>query len=281
MKMISGVGSYDIRSGQMLSLTWVWLARYADYYVPPYRGEPGRVASVLEWRRGDAKAAAPVESNAPGTETSVELADSTPEAALKTFLIALAAHDEPTLRAVSLPVDDLHLLLEGPLAPPEQLARIKARLEEKPMRRLKAGDPVKMPDGQSRVIKPGDVREGRVVLWPDGLPIPSRVENVGGHWKVFAAPFIAARKSSLLPYRLCAVRVSRAEAIAEAWRWVGRVATGRGEARHAGHGDPWASRCRASFDPPYDRLRLCRVGRRQTAKRRRRPSLREPRGCNH
>ncbi len=53
---------------------------------------------------------------------------------------------------------------------------------------------MKMPDGQNRVIKPGDVREGRVVLWPDGLPIPLRVENVGGHWKVFAAPFIAARK---------------------------------------------------------------------------------------
>jgi hypothetical protein len=194
MKMISGVGSYDIRSGQMLSLTWVWLARYADYFIPPYRGEPGRVASVLEWRRGDAKATARVEARAPGTETSVELADSTPEAALKTFLVALAAHDEAKLRAVSLPVDDLHLLLEGPLATPGQLARIKARLEEKPMRRLKAGDPVKMPDGQSRVIKPGDVRESRVVLLPDGLPIPSRVENVGGHWKVFAAPFIAARK---------------------------------------------------------------------------------------
>ena len=55
---------------------------------------------------------------------------------------------------------------------------------------------VKMPDGETRFIKPIDVREGRVVLWPAGAPLPSRLENVGGHWKVFAAPFIAARKSA-------------------------------------------------------------------------------------
>ena len=72
---------------------------------------------------------------------------------------------------------------------------MKAQLNEKPMRRLKAGDPVKMPDGGSRVIKPDDVREGRVVIWPAGAPLPSRLENVGGHWKVFATPFIAAREA--------------------------------------------------------------------------------------
>jgi hypothetical protein len=113
---------------------------------------------------------------------------------LKTFLLALAAQDEATLRAVTLLHDDFDLLLNGPLASPDQLALLKARLEDKPIKRLKAGDPVKMPYGESRVIKPIDVREGRVVLWPAGAPLPSRLENVGGHWKVFADPFIAARK---------------------------------------------------------------------------------------
>jgi hypothetical protein len=59
---------------------------------------------------------------------------------------------------------------------------------------LNAGDPVKMPNGESRIIKPDDVRAGRIVLWAAGEPLPSRLENVEGHWKVFAGAFIAARK---------------------------------------------------------------------------------------
>ncbi|MFI5454853.1 MAG: TIGR02996 domain-containing protein [Isosphaerales bacterium] len=51
----------------------------------------------------------------------------------------------------------------------------------------------------------------------------------------------------------------RAEAGAEPCRRVGRAATRRGEAHRAGCGDRWATRCRASFDPPYIPLRLCRV----------------------
>jgi hypothetical protein len=133
---------------------------------------------------------------APITQTKVELADSTPEDAMKTFLLALAARDEATLRAVTIPDDEFDWLLKGPRVSPELIARMKTRLEEKPMKRLKAGDPVKMSNGEARVIKPIDVREGRVVLWPEGTPLPSRVEYLGGHWKVFAKPFIAARKSA-------------------------------------------------------------------------------------
>jgi hypothetical protein len=136
------------------------------------------------------------EGNGSEPRAKVELADSTPELALKTFLLAQAAQDEQTLRAVALPDKEINWLLKSPPATPERLARMKAWLEERPIPRLKAGDPVQMPDGRSRVIKPDDVRQGRVVLWPDGAPLPSRIENVGGHWKVFAPPFIAARKSA-------------------------------------------------------------------------------------
>jgi len=184
LKMIGGVGAYDIRAMQMVSLTWVWDGSF----------EWMRFGAVVEWRRGDAKALAPIEADSPRPETRVELADSAPEDALRTFLVALAAHDEATLRAVTLPHAEFDLLLKGPSAQPEQVVLLKARLEETPMKRLRVGDPVKMPDGESRVIKPTDVGEGRVVLWPAGAPLPSRLEEVGGHWKVFAAPFIAARK---------------------------------------------------------------------------------------
>lgn len=132
----------------------------------------------------------------PGPSARVSLADTTPEAALKSFLLAMAAHDAETLRAVALPDPDLDWLLKGPAASPELLARIKTRLEEQPMRRMKAGDPVRMPGGEARVIHPEDVRQGRVVLWPEGAPLPSRVENVDGRWRVFARPFIAARKAA-------------------------------------------------------------------------------------
>ncbi len=113
---------------------------------------------------------------------------------MKTFLLALAAHDEATLRAVALPHAELDRLLGGRATQPEQLAILKSRLEEKPMKRLKAGDPVRMSAGESRIIKPDDVREGRVVLWPAGAPLPSRLEYVGGHWELFAGPYIATRK---------------------------------------------------------------------------------------
>ena len=198
MKMIGGLGTYDLRSGQMLSLTWVWDGSYTSFFTPPDHGQPGRFAMVVEWRRGDTTAGAPLGANAPEPSEvgKTELADSTPEDALKTFLIGLAAHDGATLRAVALPDGDLEWLLLGPPASPDQVARLKAQLDREPMRRLKAGDPVKMPDGEDRVIKPADVRDGRVVLWPAGAPLPSRVENVGGHWKVFARPFIDARKAA-------------------------------------------------------------------------------------
>lgn len=132
----------------------------------------------------------------PGPATKVKLADGTPEDALKTFLLAMGAHDADTLRSVTLPEPDFEWLLKGPLASLELLTRLKAQLEEKPMKRLKAGDPVRMPGRESRVIRPDDVRAGRVVLWPEGVPLPSRLENVNGHWKVFARPFITARKAA-------------------------------------------------------------------------------------
>ncbi len=196
LKLTGGVGTYDIRAGQMLSLAWVWDGVYFGYEKPSDRDRAPRFryAVVVEWRRADPISAAHLKTDAPGLEAKIGPADSTPEDALKTFLLALAAQDEAALRAVTLPHPEFDLLLRGPAEPPAQLALLKARLEEKPMRRLKTGDPVRMPDGESRVIKPADVREGRVVLWADGESLPSRLENVNGHWKVFAAPFIAARK---------------------------------------------------------------------------------------
>ena len=196
IKIIDGIGAYDIRASRMLSLVWVWDGLHWGYRKPTQRTDPGRYGAVVEWRLGDARAVPALDSNRAMPKTSVELVDSTPEDALKTFLLALEAKDDATLRAVALPHAELEVLLKGPPAQPEQLALSRARLDEQPIRRLKAGDPVKMPNGDSLVIKINDVREGRVVLWPAGEPIPSRLENVEGRWKVFAGPYIAAQKQA-------------------------------------------------------------------------------------
>jgi hypothetical protein len=143
-----------------------------------------------------ARPTAPRQGSPRGPSTKVGVADSTPEDALKTFLLALAARDAETLRAVTLPDPDFDWLLKGRPASAEVLAQMKSRLETNPIRRLKAGDPVRMPNGEPRVVQPDDVRDGRAVLWPNGALLPSRVERVGTRWKVFARPFIAARKSA-------------------------------------------------------------------------------------
>jgi hypothetical protein len=163
---------------------------------PPIQPDGGARRAAAQPRGTAPRIAAESNGNVSLPWKKVKLVDSTPEDALKTFLLALAAQDEATLRAVTLPDDEFNWLLNGRAASTDVLARIELRLDEKPMRRLKVGDPVSMPDGEARVIKPIDVREGRVVLWPAGAPLPSRVENVGGRWKVFARPFIAARKSA-------------------------------------------------------------------------------------
>jgi hypothetical protein len=159
----------------------------------------GRRSNVPAQHRIDSpQDAPPSEGKLGASKPPVTLVDSTPEDALKTFLIALAAQDEATLRAVTLPDDEFDWLLKD--RPPPQtagaLAKMKAKLEQTPFRRLAAGDRVKMPGGRIGVIKPVDVENGRVVLLPEGAALPARLENVGGHWKVLARTFIAARKSA-------------------------------------------------------------------------------------
>ncbi len=126
----------------------------------------------------------------------VPVADATPEEALKTFVLAVAACDEATLRAVAQPDAELARLLRRPPASPEVLARMKARLDQIVMKRLKPGDTATMADGRSRTLRPDDPRAGSLVIWPEGASYATELRNVGGHWKVIARPYIAARQSA-------------------------------------------------------------------------------------
>jgi len=118
-------------------------------------------------------------------------------------MLVLAAKDEGVLRAITQPDEGFEWLLKGRPAPltGELLGKMKERLEQTAFHRLKAGDRVQMPGGRAGVIQPADVRDGRVVLRPAGAPFPTRLENVEGHWKVFAGPFIVARQTAEVELR--------------------------------------------------------------------------------
>ena len=113
---------------------------------------------------------------------------STPEGALKTFILALAAQDETILRAVTLPDPEFDWLLKSQPLGHEQLERMKIQLQQIPMKRLNAGDRVKLPGGKIGIVNPLDVRKGRVVILPEGAPRPSRVELFDGQWRVMHVP---------------------------------------------------------------------------------------------
>lgn len=134
--------------------------------------------------------------NHPEARARVPVADATPEAALKTFVLAVAAGDGAALRAVAQPDAELARLLRRTPASPEALARMKARLDQIVMKRLKPGDTATMADGRSRTLRPVDIRAGRLVIWPEGASYATELQYVGGHWKVVASPFIAAREAA-------------------------------------------------------------------------------------
>ena len=119
------------------------------------RSRPGPAAPT---RGSSGRPATRPRSEAPKSSIGVDLVDGTPEEALKTFMVALAAKDERVLRAIALPDDGFEWLLKDRPAPltGELLRKMKERLEQTPFHRLKAGDRVKMPGGRAGVIQSAD-----------------------------------------------------------------------------------------------------------------------------
>jgi hypothetical protein len=126
----------------------------------------------------------------------IKLADSTPEDALRTFMLAILAQDEAAVRAVTLPNPDFDWLLKSQPAPPQVIKDATAQFGRLPMKRLQRGEKVALPQGKQYVVTTSEVGEDRAVLLPQGAPVPTRLQRVAGHWKVAADPFIAARKAA-------------------------------------------------------------------------------------
>ena len=120
----------------------------------------------------------------------------TAEAALRTFVAAMLAGDEVTLRAVTLPNDDFVWLLKGKPLPKDQSDQIKEHVEKMPIRALKAGDTYTLPGNRKLTVSADEVGDDRAVLLPQGAPMPTRCRKVDGVWRVDAEPIIAGRNAA-------------------------------------------------------------------------------------
>jgi hypothetical protein len=124
------------------------------------------------------------------------IADRTPEEALRTFVLAMANRDEPTLRAITLPAEGFEWLLAGRAAPASVLKDLAEKLARPTFRSLKPGDKFTLPRGEVVVVKAEDVGPDRALVLPEGASLPTRAHKVEGHWKVDPSAVIASRKAA-------------------------------------------------------------------------------------
>jgi hypothetical protein len=141
-----------------------------------------------------AKAPAPPVKRKPIAK--IDLVDKTPEDAYRTFMLAMLAADEKTLRAVTFPTTELDVLLSGEAPPFKTIKEMKQMVQKLPLERLKVGDLVKLPRNKSMVIRASEVGPDRAVLIGEDEPLPTRLRRVDGHWKVDPSPVIAGRKAA-------------------------------------------------------------------------------------
>ncbi len=149
-------------------------------------------------RGGLSGPSAPARAGVAGPQSGprARIADRTPEEALRTFVYAMAVRDEAALRAITLPVQGFEWLMAGRAAPPSLIKELEEKLGQQTFRSLKAGDKFTLFQGQEVVVKAADVGPERALLLPEGASLPTRLQKVGGHWKVDPSAVIAGRKAA-------------------------------------------------------------------------------------
>ena len=114
------------------------------------------------------------------------------------MLLAMAVGDEPALRRLALPDEDFAFLVKGDTSQPIKLDAFRKEVVEKVvLRRLKAGDEVKLPNGRVLKIVPAAVTGDRAVLLPAAPPpLPLFAYRSKEGWMLDARPIIAGRKAA-------------------------------------------------------------------------------------
>lgn len=120
------------------------------------------------------------------------------KSALRAFLLAVLSWDAKTLRSLTLPVSsgDFSYLMKGkPLTAAESKAA-RRQFAAMSIKALKPGDAVVLPGGRKMTVAKGAVGPQRAILVAQGAPFPFVASKVNNHWRVDAAPIIAARKAA-------------------------------------------------------------------------------------
>lgn len=124
-----------------------------------------------------------------------ETTSSSPEATLRTFLVAMSTGDAETLKAICVPNDDLELLTMGGKPPADQMDQMLQYFDSLAIQKLTVGESFALPDGSTIVTDTTMVNDNLVlVTFPDN-PIPFPLRRMDGSWKVDAGSLIAGRRS--------------------------------------------------------------------------------------
>ena len=125
-----------------------------------------------------------------------EVSKSTPELALRKFLLAMTAGDMKKLKAVTHPHDGLEVLMPEAKLPADAVEKMKAKFDAMKITRLKADDKFKLPNGKSITFGKRKVNEDNAVLSFPGNAFPIIAVRKGDMWKVNPEPIIAMRQAA-------------------------------------------------------------------------------------
>jgi hypothetical protein len=120
----------------------------------------------------------------------------TPEQAIRSFIVAWMTKDAVALRAVTLPVVDLELIMPPQPIPPEALDAFKAQIAKLSVRILKAGEEVKLVGDRTYKARPEDVGPDRAVVLPGNAAYPLLSRKVEGRWRIDVSPIVASIKAA-------------------------------------------------------------------------------------
>lgn len=118
------------------------------------------------------------------------------ENVLREFLLALGNLDEKKLRSISLPHDGFEMLLKGQAVPEEARMNFEMFVKQTPIRALKAGETLNLPGGRTLKVDPAEVSGENAMLMFGRDPLPHKLRNVNGEWKIDPSTIIAARKAA-------------------------------------------------------------------------------------
>jgi hypothetical protein len=134
------------------------------------------------------------------TATAADYSAQSPEDAVQTLMLSMLKGDADTIKAITLPVDEMEILWQGGTPPKEVFDQIEKSIRAAKYTRVKEGEKAQLPDGKEVVIEKGMIGDKKVLLWVemDGqrMPTPFWTEQKGDDWKVDAKPLIAARKAA-------------------------------------------------------------------------------------